>query len=144
MSDVDPTLYYFRDGKDFIFVLVYGNGIYMFASGQTVVEQVMKWFKAKIEIGLSEKIDQFFTILIDNEGPVVKLHSIHLIEKIVIPFKMSYCEPDVTQPPAGLGLSSTNDDVPGSCTSYGKRIGALMHLAITDRSDISYGVHFHL
>lgn len=58
-NDADPTIYLLCNGKDFRFIPVDVDEIYMFANGQTIIELVTKRFKTKFEIKVSEKVSQF-------------------------------------------------------------------------------------
>lgn len=73
--DADPTIHLLCNRKDFIFLFIYVNELYTFASGQTIIELEIKSFKAKAEIRLSEKVDEILGISIDDECHMDKLHN---------------------------------------------------------------------
>lgn len=141
-SNADMTLYLLRNGKEFLFKLVYIDKIVMLANEQSMISMVIKKFKTKIKVGISTNDDQLLGISIDDEGNIVKVPNTTMIERGLDHFKMGDCEPVFTPLPTRLDMSSEIEDILHDLTPYRQSVDGLMHLDNTVRSDTSFAVHY--
>lgn len=141
-SMADPTLYVWKDGKEFVIVVVYVDDIPLFGSSNGAIDKVVEHFKQHFEVRVDEHITKFLGFTIDDNGDSLKMHNSPMIKRLLDHFNMTDCNAAKTPLPDGLDLSLGPQDVVSDATPYRQLIGSLLHLANTVRPDIAFAVGY--
>lgn len=67
-SETDPTLYLFKTGKEFSFLVVYVDDVLLIGNQQWLLDKVIERFSKTFEIKVSKKIDRFLRMTINEDG----------------------------------------------------------------------------
>lgn len=141
-SRADQTLYWKKDEKSFIILVIYVDDILIFSNNQSQIDEEIDNFSKEFEIRRSKSIDKFLGITIEDEGDQVRMHNEPMIIRMLKYFNMENSKPTGTPLPSNLDLEDNGSSPLPDQTPFRQIVGSLMHLANTVRPDISYSVNF--
>ena len=140
-SDADPCLYFRRNNKEVLFVLIWVDDGLVISDDANLVTQVIEYLKKYFEMRCTHA-NHFVGISItrNRRDKVLYLSQPDYIKKILKKFHMTDCHPKDLPASPGCRLvlnvgEDSLEDVP-----YREAIDSLLYLTIVSRPDIAFAV----
>ncbi len=147
-SDKDWALFYKREDKDIIIVLIYVDDIFCTGSNPNLNAEVMKRFARRYKIKDLGRPTWFLGVMLNRlKDGSLELSQRAYINKMLTQFEMGDCHP--VGVPASTSVTLSKEQAPQTAAEqeemrgkpYRNAVGALMYLAGHTRPDVTYIVH---
>ena len=137
----DSCLFTFRDGTDYIVVIVYVDDFYGGTTDRKLYQWLIKELCKAVKMSEPSSPDWFLKIRIKEEGDHLKLQQDVYVAKVLQRFEMSECKPSAIPMQPGLKLKKPEEEERVNNVPYRQLIGALLYLATRTRPDIAFAVN---
>lgn len=140
-SDADPCLYFRRNNKEVLFVLIWVDDGLVISVDGNLVKQVIEYLKKYFEMRCTPA-NHFVGISItrNRRDKILYLSQPDYINKILKKFHIIDCHPKNLPAEPGCRLIQNVGEDPLDNVPYREAIGSLLYLTIISRPDIAFAV----
>ena len=139
-STADPSLFVFRNGSTFLYLLLYVDDIILTGNDPTAITSLITALASTFELKDLGPLRYFLGLQIDYGRDYLFVHQRKYITDLLSKFNMTSCKAASTPFPISHKLQASSADLLSDPTPYRSFVGALQY-AIFTRPDITYAVN---
>jgi hypothetical protein len=139
-SMVDPSLFVFRNGSTFLYLLLYVDDIILTGNNPAVVTSLITALASTFELKDLGPLRYFLGLQIDYGHDYLFVHQRKYITDLLSKFNMTSYKAASTPFPISHKLQASSEDLLSDPTPYRSLVGALQYATFT-RPDITYALN---
>jgi hypothetical protein len=139
-STADPSLFVFRNGSTFLYLLLYVDDIILTGNNPVAVTSLITALASTFELKDLGPLRYFLGLQIDYGHDYLFVHQRKYITDLLSKFNMTSCKAAFTPFPISHKLQASSKDLLSDPTQYRSLLGALQYATFT-RPDITYAVN---
>uniref|UniRef100_A0A2N9J917 Reverse transcriptase Ty1/copia-type domain-containing protein n=1 Tax=Fagus sylvatica TaxID=28930 RepID=A0A2N9J917_FAGSY len=139
-STADPSLFVFRNGSTFLYLLLYVDDIILTGNDPTAITSLITALASTFELKDLGPLRYFLGLQIDYGRDFLFVHQRKYITDLLSKFNMTSCKAASTPFPISHKLQASSADLLSDPTPYRSLVGALQYATFT-RPDITYAVN---
>uniref|UniRef100_A0A2N9HQR7 Reverse transcriptase Ty1/copia-type domain-containing protein n=1 Tax=Fagus sylvatica TaxID=28930 RepID=A0A2N9HQR7_FAGSY len=139
-STADPSLFVFRNGSTFLYLLLYVDDIILTGNNPAAITSFITALASTFELKDLGPLRYFLGLQIDYGRDFLFVHQRKYITDLLSKFNMTSCKATSTPFPISHKLQASSADLLFDPTPYRSLVGALQYATFT-RPDITYAVN---